>query len=401
MTKITENIYSVGVLNPNLRIFDVVMATEYGTSYNAYAVQGTEKTALIDCTHLDFFDEYIENVKAVCDISKLEYLVMNHNEPDHSGAICKLLELAPNIKIVVSQAGSIYLKNIVNCDCANIIIAKDGDEIDLGGKTLKFISAPFLHWPDSIFTYVKEDKVLFSCDFLGAHYCEPRMFDYKMLDKRKAPYDTALLGYFNAIFGPFKPYVQKGLAKIADLEIDFACTSHGPILTKNGFLPEALAKYEEWSVPKANTCKQIPLFYCSAYNNTTKIAAAIAEGIRETLPEAQVSCFDLNEHTMGEMCEKLNCADAFLIGSPTINKDAVPPIWHLLAGMDAVNCAKKPAAIFGSYGWSGEAFKNIRSRLDCLKINVFENDFKIIFVPTDEELCRAKAFGSDFAATLK
>lgn len=401
MNKVTENIFSIGVLNPNLRIFDVVMKTEYGTSYNAYAVCGESATALIDCTHLDFFEEYIAGVQSVCDVSKIEYLVMNHNEPDHSGAICKLLEIVPDIKIIVSQAGALYLKNIVNCECSNIIIAKDGDEIDLGGKTLKFISASFLHWPDSIFTYVKEDRVLFSCDFLGAHYCEPRVFDSKMLAKRKAPYDTALLGYYNAIFGPFKPYVRKGLEKIRDLEIDFACTSHGPILTKAGLLPEVLAKYAEWSTEKTNTNKNIPLFYCSAYNNTGHIAEAIACGIREALPEAIVNCYDLNEHSMDEMSAQINEADAFLVGSPTINRDAVPPIWHLLACVDAVNSAKKPAAIFGSYGWSGEAFANIRARLSGLRIATFEKDCKVIFVPTVENLRAAKDFGAEFAMTLK
>lgn len=401
MEKITKDVYSVGVLNPNLRIFDIVMATEYGTTYNAYVVNGSEKTALIETCHLDFFETYIENIKEACDLDRVEYLIMNHNEPDHSGAIEKLLELLPNIKIVASQAGAIYLKNIVNKPDLKIIVAKDGDSIDLGGKTLSFISAPFLHWPDSMFTYLKEESILFSCDFFGSHYCEPRMFDTKMLAKRKAKYDSALLGYYNAIFSPFKPYVLKGLEKIKDLKIDYACTSHGPILTKDGLLGEVMEKYLKWSTPAPKTQTVIPLFYCSAYGNTEQLAWSIAEGIQEILTAACVKTYDLNENCMCDMAELINSCDAFLLGSPTINKDAVPPIWNLLSHIDAINIQKRPAAIFGSYGWSGEAFKNLRGRLDGLKVNVFEQDFKVTLVPTAEDLANARQFGIDFAKSIE
>lgn len=400
INKITNDVYSVGVLNPNLRIFDVVMATEYGTTYNSYIVKGSEKTALIETSHLDFFDSYIENLQEVCDLSSIEYLIMNHNEPDHSGAIAKLVELLPNLKIIASQAGAIYLKNIVNNKNLNVQVVKDGDTLDLGGKTLTFMSAPFLHWPDTMFTYLKEDNVLFCCDFFGSHYCEPRPMDTQMIKKRKVAYDSALKVYYDAIFSPFKQYVLKGLDKIKDLEIDYACTSHGPILSKDGFLPEVMKKYAEWSKPILNENKVIPLFYCSAYGNTELLAESIAEGIKEVIPTAQVNSYDLNEHSMSDMAVLINSCDAFLLGSPTINRDAVPPIWILLSHIDAVNIAKRPVAIFGSYGWSGEAFKNIRLRLDGLKTKTFENDFKVIFVPTKEDLEKAKQYGKDFAETL-
>ncbi len=215
INNITKDVYSVSVLNPNLRVFDIVMTTDYGTSYNSYIVKGTDKTALIETSHLTYFDYFVKNIKEMTPIEDIEYLIMNHNEPDHSGSIEKLLSLIPNLKIITSQAGSIYLKNIVNRDDLNIIVAKDGDKIDLGGKTLTFINAPFLHWPDSMFTYLNEDKILFSCDFLGAHYCEPQLFDTNITYPEA--YDIALEGYYNAIFGPFKPYVLKGLAKINQL----------------------------------------------------------------------------------------------------------------------------------------------------------------------------------------
>ena len=140
--QITNGVTSVGVLNPNMRVFDIVMPTEYGSSYNSYLVEGERSAALIETVHLDFFDEYLENLRRAIDLNKIEYLVMNHNEPDHSGSVERLAGLLPNLKIVVSQAGSLYLKNITNRSDLNLIIAKDGESLDLGGKTLRFISAP-------------------------------------------------------------------------------------------------------------------------------------------------------------------------------------------------------------------------------------------------------------------
>ncbi|WMJ23397.1 FprA family A-type flavoprotein [Paludicola sp. MB14-C6] len=398
INEIKDNVYSVSVLNPNLRVFDIVMTTDNGTSYNSYIVKGSEKTALIETAHLNYFDYFINNIKEVAELESVEYLIMNHNEPDHSGSIAKLLDLLPNLKIVTSQAGSIYIKNIINRNDANIIVAKNGDSIDLGDKTLTFFSAPFLHWPDSMFTYLKEDKVLFSCDFLGSHYCEPELFDTNIHYYEE--YSKALKGYFDAIFGPFKPYVVKGLNIVKELDFDCAAPSHGPVLTKHGLLDEVIAKYTEWSNPTVHNNKQIPIFYCSAYGNTQLIAESIAVGIKETITDANIELLDIIKYDMNLLSQKLNESDAFLVGSPTINKDAVPPVWVLLSHVDAINIAKKPTAVFGSYGWSGEATKFIRQRLESLKTNVYEEDFRITFVPTESDLNKAKEFGKAFALTI-
>ena len=166
--KITEGIYSVGIMNPNMRVFDIVMKTDSGTSYNSYLVRGSEKTALIETCHESFFEEYLENIKEVCKFEEIDYIVMNHNEPDHSGSLAKLLELMPNAQLIASIAGANYLKNITNrCDL-DIHKVKDGEVLDLGGLSLTFLSAPNLHWPDSMFTWVKEANTLFTCDFWAA-----------------------------------------------------------------------------------------------------------------------------------------------------------------------------------------------------------------------------------------
>ena len=398
--KLTDGIYSVGIQNPNMRVFDIVMQTDSGTTYNSYIVRGSEKTALIETCHEGFFEQYVQNIQEVCDPKEIDYIVMNHNEPDHSGAMAKLLELMPNAKLVASIAGANYLRNITNrCDL-DVHKVKDGEEIDLGGKTLTFISAPNLHWPDSMFTYVKEDNVLFTCDFLGCHYCEPYTFDYNVAYPKA--YDAALKLYYGAIFGPFASFVRKGLEKIKALpqQPDLICTSHGPVLTKNGMMDKVIERYEEWSAPVENKVPLIPVFYTSAYGNTAKIAEEIREGILEAKPDAECVTYDIIEHDMGELHALVNRCNAFAVGSPTLDGGAVPPVWNRLAGIDAINSGKKPVLVFGSYGWTGEAVANIQARLMGLKMSVFEDGFKVNFVPTVEDLEAARDMGRRFAQSF-
>ena len=396
--QIQEGIYSVGVLNPNMRVFDIIMRTDYGTSYNAYLVKGSEKTALIETVHDRFFEEYIDNIAQVCDPKTIDYVVMNHNEPDHSGALHRLYEVNPNITVVTSQAGTIYIKSIANKPDLKVQTVKDGDSIDLGGKTLSFVSAPFLHWPDSMFTYCPQDKLVFSCDFLGAHYCEPRMFD-TFISYPNA-YEEAFEGYYNAIMGPFPTYVQAGLQKLEALDADTVCTSHGPILTRGGRLEKNIEAYRKWSTPAERTNKKIPIFYVSAYGSTTNVAEAIKEGILSVVKDADITLYNIIEHDMAKLAHELNTSDAFLIGSPTINRDAVHPAWILATSIDAINAKDKPCAVFGSFGWSGEAVPMLCDRLKSLKLKVFGEGYRVKFVPSAEELAAAKEFGAQFAQSL-
>ncbi len=167
--EITKDVYWVGVQNPGLRVFDVIMRTEWGTSYNSYLIRGAAATALVDTVKEGFSDEFIKKISGVCDVSSIRYIVCNHTEPDHSGSLAKLLKLAPDAVVLCSRPASVFLRSIMNRDfeCRTV---GDGDSVDLGGKTLKFISAPFLHWPDSMFTYVPEDALLLSGDVFGFHF---------------------------------------------------------------------------------------------------------------------------------------------------------------------------------------------------------------------------------------
>lgn len=396
--KISDSVFNVGILNPNIRIADVVIKTNHGTSYNSYIVKGSDKTALIETAHKDYFKNYLQNIKEVISIEEIDYIVMNHNEPDHSGSISNLIELNPNLTIVASPAGAIYLKNIINKPELKVKVVKDGDCLNLGNKTLQFMSAPFLHWPDSMFTWLAEEKVLFSCDFLGCHYCEPYTMDTNITNKEA--YLASLQVYYSAIFSPFKKYVLNGLSKISDLELSFVCPSHGPVLTKDGILFEIIEHYKAWSDSQKNSTPSIPIFYCSAYGNTELIAKAISKGIKNQISNVRVPLYNLAEHNTADLTNELNSSDAFLIGSPTINKNSVTPIWNLLSTIDAINNTKKPTATFGSFGWSGEATEQISSYMSSMKLSVFEEKFKVCFVPTEQDLKNATLFGEKFAQSL-
>lgn len=393
--EIKNGIYSVGVLNPNLRIFDIIMKTEYGTSYNAYLVKG-KKTALIETVHTTFFDEYLENIRSVANIQEIDYIILNHTEPDHSGSLKYLLKENPNIKVIASMAGNKYLQAIVNHEF-DFQVVKDGDSIDLGGKTLKFINAPFLHWPDSMFTYVEEDSVLFSCDFLGCHYCEPRMFNNKIIYQKN--YEDAFKFYYDVIFGPFKENVLNGIKKIKDLKISMVCTSHGPILVQD--IDKAINLYAEWSdaVLKKNDIKKVLICYVSAYGCTRRMAEELEKGINEA-GNLNIEIVNIIENDIMEIREKIEKADALLFGSPTINRDAVKPVWDVLSVVDAISNKGKLCGVFGSYGWSGEGIKMMEERVKSLKLQLFGEGLKANFVPSEKELETIHQYGVAFGKEL-
>lgn len=389
--KLKEGVYSVGVMNPALRTFDIIMTAEYGTTYNAYLVQG-EKTALIETVHARFFEEYLENIRQVTDPSNIDYLVVNHTEPDHTGSVAKLLELNPDIKIFCTMAASKYLAQITNRQL-NVTVVKAGDTLDLGGRTLRFVPAPFLHWPDSMFTFDERSKTVFTCDFLGAHYCEPRLLDVHCQYPEK--YEGAFAYYYEGIFGPFKPFVLDGIKKLEELDFDMVCPSHGLILTRD--IEKRIAQYREWSTPKEGG-KPVAIVYASAYGYTERMARAAASRLeREGYP---VTLVNLVETPLSEAAAAVASCGALLVGTNTINRDATKPVWDLLSSIDAIN-TKKPAGAFGSYGWSGEAVPMVKARLEQLKFQFVGEGVKAVFLPTEEDLQRMEEYALEAASQMK
>lgn len=381
--EIIPNVYSVGVKHPELTKFDIVVPTP-GTTYNSYLVVG-EKIALIDTVGDKFFPEFIENIKSIIDPSKIDYIITQHSEPDHSGSLKQLLKVAPNAVVLLSKPGSMFIRQQLNEEFPHRIVA-DQETLDLGGKTLRFITAPFLHWADVLFTYIEEDQVLFSCDAFATHYPE--------WDQLKTPLEPDFSLYYQAIMSPFAPYIQKAVAKVIDLPIKIIGPSHGPILTDHP--KDYVLRYKEMSQPK-EVSPYVVVAYASAYGYTKSLANSI---IDELSPHIEVKVFDIENDVRSEIVESINNAKAVLFGSPTFNQDAIEPIWFLMASLSAIINRGKVAAAFGSYGWSGEAVELMSQRLKGLKFNVLPG-VRAQFSPTVEDLANAQELARLVLAKIK
>ena len=382
-----------GILDRDLRVFDIIMETEFGTTYNSYVVKGSEKTALIETAKEKFFDEYLQKVQAVTDVQKIDYLVVDHTEPDHAGSAAKLLELNPEIEVVGTVSAVNFLGQIMNKPFKSRTV-KEGDSISLGDKTLQFLIQPNLHWPDTMYTYIPEDKTLFTCDSFGAHYCCEGIFRSRVEDE--AGYLRAAKYYFDNILGPFKPFMNKALDRVEKMDVEMICTGHGPVLDTG--LKEVFSTYREWSrTDNPNQNKTVILAYVSAYGYTKDMAEKIAEGIRSEGVDARL--YNLVEDGCEKLPQELLFADGILLGSPTILGDALKPIYDLASTMLPTIHGGKKAAAFGSYGWTGEAVPNLTQRLQQLKMKVSEG-LRLRFKPSEAEQEQCRAFGIEFAKTV-
>ena len=394
MKLLKENIYYIGAINPNLRVFDIIMKTEYGTTYNAYLVKG-DKIALVETVHDRFTESFLEDVQAIASLDRIDYIVMNHTEPDHSGSIARLLKINPDITVVGSAAAIKNISNITNMEFKSRVV-KTGDVLELGqGMDMQFIISPNLHWPDSMFTYIAGSKTVFTCDFLGAHYCEPLVTDDKVTYPEA--YDSAFLNYYTAIFGPFKKFVLDGLAHLEKLDFDMVCNSHGPVLATKAGIQKAMALYKEWSALKPHE-KNVAIFYVSAYGYTRSLAETFADELNQRgIP---TKSYDIIKHSYDELKEALEEADGILFGSPTINRDALKPVWDLLSCTDAIVNKGKPCMVFGSYGWSGEACKMLEERVKSLGLKLVEESFRVVMKPSDADYEKAREIAASFAKVL-
>lgn len=392
MKQLKENIYYVGALNPNLRIFDIIMKTEYGTTYNAYVVKG-EKTALIETVHDKFSDSFLESVEEISSLDKIDYIILNHTEPDHSGSVAKLISINPEITIVGTTAALKNVANITNMDFKKLAV-KTGDKLDLGnGLEFEFIVAPNLHWPDSMFSYLPARKVIFTCDFLGAHYCEPLLTD-DLITYPEA-YESAFKNYYDAIFSPFKKFVLDGLDKMKGLDFDMVCNSHGPILKER--IKKNMELYREWSAPE-NVEKNVAIFYVSAYGYTRSMAEAFAARLSEN--GIKTKAYDIICHPAHELKEALEKASGVMFGSPTINRDALKPVWDLISSVDAISNKGKPCMVFGSYGWSGEACPMLEERLKSLGLKIAGESFRVLMKPDGKDFEKIKELADNFAKAV-
>lgn len=396
--EITKDVTWIGILDYDIVTFDIVMETEYGTSYNSYFINAEKKT-VVETAKEKFADTYINKLKQLTDPSEIEYIIFNHTEPDHSGSLKHVLDLAPEATVVGSGNAIKYLNDMFDFTFKSMVV-RDGDELDLGNKTLRFISAPNLHWPDTMYTYLEEEKLLFTCDSFGEHYCDDRLFD-DLMDDIDA-FDNAFKYYFDVILKPYSKFMLKAIDKIRPLEIKAILPGHGAVLRSNWKkyvdLSEKYAR-EYLDAASAEGKKRILITYVSAYGYTGEMAKAIAEGI-ESQNGAEVKILDIEKIDAGDLESELVKSDALLVGSPTINQNTLLQIYKLFALINPLRDKGKLAASFGSYGWSGEAPNIIASNLKNLKLKVIEDNAAFKFRPGEEKRTELFEYGKRFAKAL-
>ncbi|MCX7093644.1 MAG: FprA family A-type flavoprotein [Methylobacter sp.] len=395
---LSERVHWIGALDPSLRTFDIILKTANGTSYNAYVVRGTEGVAIIDTVKENFADDFFARFESVAAYDEIKVIVLNHLEPDHTGALPELMRRAPQAQLYISQKAQSMLKALLKQDAFDFTPVMTGDKVSLGDRTLEFFHTPYLHWPDTQCTYLVEEKILFSGDVFGCHFCDSRLFNDVVGDFR-----FSFEYYYAHIMRPFKDYVNRALDLIEPLlPLNSIVPAHGPLLRDQ---PQRyVQRYRELSTQalqseiSANE-KTLLIFYISSYGNTRRMAEAIYEGAM-AVEHVRVSLYDLEGSEIAPFVDLIEGADGILFGTPTINGDAVKPVWDLLSSLAVINLKSKLGGVFGSYGWTGEGVKMVEDRLRGLKLRVPIPGIRIKLIPTEEEIQICREFGHEMAQDL-
>jgi flavorubredoxin len=351
MREIKNNIFFCGVKDADRKLFDELIALPDGTSYNSYFIQGSEKTALVDTTYSTKIDEFLDCLK----VEKIDYIIANHGEGDHTDGLCAILERFPNAKVLASQKCMEILIDAHEIAPEKFQTVSDGEEISLGDKTLQFILAPWVHWPDTIFTYVKEDKTLFTCDFLGSHY---------VVDDIWAPETEEYLAgakrYYAEIMMPFCAHVKKYLDKIDALAPEMICPSHGGVYNEPNFI---LRAYRDWTADVP--CNKAVLGYVSMYKNTENAINLLEE--RLLAKGVMVDKFNLAHDDVGEYICALTDAATVVFGAPMVLAGPHPVMLNIANLTNALRPNIKFVGIVGSFGWGGNLADKLQS---CITLNV-------------------------------
>jgi anaerobic nitric oxide reductase flavorubredoxin len=391
---VKNNIYWVGKIDWELRKFHGdEYSTHRGSSYNSYLIK-EEKVALIDTVWKPFSKEFIENLAQEIDLKKIDYIIANHAESDHSGALPELMRRIPETPIYCTKNGVKSLKGHYHQDW-NFQVVKTGDKLSLGSKELIFVEAPMLHWPDSMFCYLTGDNILFSNDAFGQHYASEYMFN-DLVDPNELAEEC--IKYYANILTPFSPLVTKKIKEVLsfNLPLDMVCTSHGIIWRDK---PEQIVeKYMTWADSYQEN--QITLIYDSMWNGTRLMAEKIAEGIKDSDDKVNVKLFNLAKSDKNDVITEVFKSKAILVGSPTINKGILVSVAGMLEEIKGLKFKNKKAAAFGSYGWSGESNKIISESLKTAGFEIIDDGIKVLWQPDQEGSARCIEYGKAFVAGL-
>ena len=393
MNKITlaENINWVGVVDWNIRDFHGY-TTRRGSTYNAYLIKD-EKTALVDTVKQAFSSEFMQKVCELVDPEKIDYIIINHVEMDHSSSLPIVAKYAKNATIIASQKGKDAIIEHYGPDF-NIQTVKSGDELKLGKRTLKFLEAPMLHWPDSMFTYIVEDKILMPNDAFGQHLATPQRFDdevdeHVLMEEAKTYYANILMLLGGMITRKIQEVVQLGIP------IDMIAPSHGIIWRSNP--SKIINAYLEWSGGKSQN--KVAIVFDTMWGSTDKMARAIAEGV--TSQGVDVKMLKLRSSDNTEAMTEILDAKAVVVGSPTLNNQMFPTIGQFLTYATGLRPKDKLWAFFGSYGWGGGAVRNMTETIKKVGFQTYEPGIEVKYVPDQEDLKKCFEFGQQVAAKIK
>jgi flavorubredoxin len=387
---LSSDVNWIGVNDIESPFFESLWPIPEGVSYNSYLIVGSEKTAVIDSVHEKKAVEHFDKISKLIDLADIDYLVINHMEPDHTGAVPELLKKASNAKVVFTPIAQLLFKKFYGFEPAAIIVKGEGVEISLGNKTLKFIQTRWLHWPETMCTYLVEDRILFSCDAFGSFKKLPAgailESDMDIVEQNTFGFAQK---YFASVFYGQREWILRALQKFdkLHLKIDVLAPSHGPVYTNH--VKEIMRKWASWS--KGNYTKTIVIVYDTMYGMTAKCLNAIVEGVSEA--GGKVVSFNLSENDAVDVLAALVEAPALIVGSPTYEREVFPKVVDFLNLLKTKKFSNRYTSVFGSFGWSGEATRKLSAELTALGFELVEKPLLFNGNPTEDDLEKARHLG--------
>jgi len=392
--KITDGVTWVGKIDWELKKFHGEdYSTHRGSSYNSYLIRD-EKTALIDTVWAPFAEEFVENLKKEIDLSEIDYVIANHGEIDHSGGLVALMREIPDTPIYCTANAVKSLKGQFHKDW-NFVTVKTGDTLTLGKKTLTFVEAPMLHWPDSMFEYLDGEAILFSNDAFGQHYATELLYN-DLVDQAEL-YQEAVKYYAN-ILTPFSKLVIRKIEEVLsfNLPVNMICPSHGIIWREDP--TQIVKKYLQWANDYQED--QVTIVYDTMWEGTKMMAEAIADGIGRVSKNTALKLYNAGKTDKNDIVTEIFKSKAVLFGSPTVNKGILAPLSGMLHEVKGLAFKNKKAAVFGTYGWSGESVEVLGKMVEEAGFEVVQVGLKKMWSPDDAKLADCREFGSEFASKL-
>jgi len=359
MRKIKANIFAVGAIDWDARLFDRLIPLPDGTSYNSYLIKGSDKTTLIDTVDPTMTTVLLDNLIR-CGVDKIDYIVSHHGEQDHSGSLPDVLLMYPDAKVVTNPKCKQMLIDLLELKDESFITVEDGETLSLGDKTLEFIYLPWVHWPETFGTYLKEDKILFSCDFFGAHLATSSLF----VDDEATVYESAKR-YYAEIMMPFRKQVNANIAKLEGREIDIIAPSHGPVHNRPEFIIKA---YQDWTSETVKNEVIVP--YVSMHGSTARMVSYFVDALIQR--NITVKQFELATVDIGKLAMALVDAATVVIGSPTVLTGPHPCAAYAAFLANALRPKTKFASIIGSFGWGGKMVEQLTALMPNLKAEILE-----------------------------